>query len=148
MRYLIANLKFNQQYQNARLLGSLLATHLKKTTKMPDIIIPIPLHKQRFQERGFNQSVEIAKVLAEQLNIPLNSNSCIRHRNTPHQINLPAKQRNTNIKNAFTISRAIKAQHVAIVDDVMTTGSTLNELASTLKKAGVNRVDAWACARA
>jgi len=148
IRYLITRLKFNRQYKNARLLGYLLANHLEKTAEMPEVIIPVPLYKQRYQERGFNQTVEIAKTLSRQLTIPINTKSCIRHRDTPHQINLSAKQRHKNIKNAFKIEKPIKAQHVVILDDVMTTGSTVNELAKTLKKAGVNRVDIWVCARA
>ena len=148
IRYLIATLKFNRQYQNARLLGYLLATQIKKTAEIPDLILPVPLHRQRYQERGFNQSIEIAKVLSRQLNIPIDTQSCIRNRNTPHQIDLPAKQRHKNIRNAFTVKRAIKAQHIAILDDVMTTGSTTNELAKALKKAGVSRIDVWVCARA
>jgi len=147
-RYLIADLKFNQQYKNARLLATLLANHLEKTAEMPEVIIPVPLHKQRYQQRGFNQTVEIAKTLSRQLKLPVDTKSCIRHRNTPHQINLPAKQRHKNIKNAFTICQPIKAQHIALLDDVMTTGTTVNELARVLKKSGVSRVDVWVCARA
>jgi len=148
IRHLIATLKFNRQYKNARLLGMVLASHLEKTAEMPDLIIPVPLHSLRYQERGFNQSIEIAKTLSKQLNVPLNTSSCIRYRNTPHQIDLPAKMRHKNIKNAFKIISPIKQQHIAIFDDVMTTGSTVNELAKLLKKSGVNRVDVWACARA
>ncbi|MCK5905425.1 MAG: ComF family protein, partial [Gammaproteobacteria bacterium] len=80
--------------------------------------------------------------------IPLDTKSCIRQRNTPHQIDLPAKQRLKNLKNAFMINSPITAHHIAIVDDVITTGSTANELAKILKKAGVDRVDIWGCARA
>lgn len=148
MRHLIATLKFNRQYKNARLLGYLLATQIKKTAEIPDIILPVPLHKQRYRERGFNQSIEIAKALSKQLDIPIDTKSCIRIRNTVHQIDLPAKQRHKNIKNAFAVNQLIKTQHIAILDDVMTTGSTVNELAKVLKKAGVARVDVWVCARA
>jgi ComF family protein len=148
IRYLIANLKFNQQYKNARLLGMLLASHIEKTAELPELIIPVPLHTQRYRERGFNQSVEISKTLSRLLNIPLNTKSCIRNRNTPHQIDLPAKLRHNNIKNAFRVIHPIKQQHIALVDDVMTTGSTVNEIAKVLKKSGVSRVDIWVCARA
>lgn len=148
MRYLIIHLKFNQQYKNARLLGYLLANYLQKMVELPETIIPVPLYSQRFRERGFNQSTEIAKSLSKQLKIPINTHACIRTRNTPHQIDLPAKQRITNIKNAFTINSPINARHVAVVDDVMTTGSTVNELAKVLKKSGINRIDIWVCARA
>ena len=148
LRYLITHLKFNRQYKNARLLAYLLADYLQKTAELPELIIPVPLHKQRFRERGFNQSIEIAKSLSRYLHIPMDSKSCLRIRNTRHQIDLPSKQRRSNVKNAFKVKRVIKAQHIAIVDDVMTTGSTVNELAKTLKKSGVYRVDIWTCARA
>lgn len=148
IRHLIATLKFNRQYKNARILAYLLATHIRKTAELPDLIIPVPLHTQRFKERGFNQSTEIAKTIAKRLNIPTDTEYCIRQRNTRHQIDLPAKERHKNIKNAFAVIKQIDAQHIAILDDVMTTGSTVNELAKVLKKAGVTRVDVWVCARA
>jgi predicted amidophosphoribosyltransferase len=75
-------------------------------------------------------------------------NSCLRHRDTPHQTALTAKQRRKNLKNAFSIVKPIDAQHIALLDDVMTTGSTAHELAYILKKAGVGKVDVWVCARA
>jgi len=148
MRHLITSLKFGSHTKNARLLGLLLADHLKKTAQRPDLILPVPLHKSRYRERGFNQAIEIAKTVSKELQIPLDLSSCIRHRHTPHQIALTAKQRHFNIKNAFSISKPIHAQHIAILDDVMTTGSTAHELALLLKKAGVSRVDVWICARA
>ena len=106
------------------------------------------MHKQRYKERGFNQSTEIAKTISKRLNIPIDTESCIRQRNTLHQIDLPAKQRHQNIKNAFAVKKNIAVDHVALLDDVMTTGSTVNELAKVLKKAGIMRVDIWVCARA
>jgi ComF family protein len=148
MRYLITSLKFGAHYKNARLLGLLLSDHLKQTAQRPDLIVPIPLHKVRYCQRGFNQAIEIAKTVAKELNIPLDLNSCIRHRDTPHQSALSAKQRRKNIKNAFSIIKPLYAQHIAILDDVMTTGSTAHELAYVLKKAGVDQVDVWVCARA
>lgn len=148
IRYLISALKFKRQYKNARLLGYLLATYLEKTAELPDVILPVPLHKQRYRERSFNQSTEIAKTISRLLNIPIDTQSCIRKLNTAHQIDLPAKQRHKNIINAFAVIKPIKAQHIAILDDVMTTGSTANELAKVLKKAGAIRVDIWVCARA
>lgn len=148
IRHLITTLKFGANYKNARLLGYLLAEHLHDIDEQPDCIIPIPLHRSRYRERGFNQSIEIARIVAKELQIPLVLDSCVRHRNTPHQIALPAKQRRKNMKNAFAISKPLSAQHVAIVDDVMTTGTTAHELAVVLKKAGIARVDVWVCARA
>ena len=148
MRYLITTLKFGSQTKNARLLGQLLAKYLNENAQMPELIIPVPLHKIRYRERGFNQTFEIAKTISTVLNTPLNTTSCFRTLDTAHQMALNAQQRQTNMKNAFSVVKPIKAQHVVLFDDVMTTGSTLNELASTIKKSGVNRVDIWVCARA
>jgi ComF family protein len=146
-RYLIAGLKFNEQYKNARLLASLLAESLKQLPR-PDCLLPVPLHKTRYRERGFNQSIEIARTVGNTLHIPVDTHSCIRHRDTPHQTQLTAKQRRSNMKNAFSLIKPMQARHIAIIDDVMTTGSTVHELARILKKAGAERVDVWVCARA
>lgn len=148
IRYLIISLKFHAHYPSARLLGNLLADYLQKTAQLPDCIIPIPLHKNRYRERGFNQSIEIARVLSKRLSIPLDLKSCIRNRDTAHQVGLNAHQRNENIKNAFSVSADFKDKHVALVDDVMTTGSTVHELALALKMAGCERVQIWVCAKA
>lgn len=148
IRYLITHLKFNAQFKHARLLGLLLAEALAQAPARPEAIIPMPLHPKRFQERGFNQSIEIAHTVAKQLQLPLYLNYCVRHRNTPHQTNLTRTERLKNMHNSFSVRKPIPAQHVAILDDVMTTGSTLNELAVVLKNAGVQRVEAWVCARA
>ncbi len=148
VRYLITHLKFNAQYQHARLLGLLLTDALRNKPDYPEAIVPMPLHPKRYQERGFNQSIEIARIVAGQLDIPLLLNHCIRHRDTLHQTRLTRAERRKNVRNSFTQVRSLTAQHVAIIDDVMTTGSTLHELASVLKKSGVQRVDAWVCARA
>lgn len=118
-----------------------------------DVIIPMPLHITRQQSRGFNQSLEVAKVVAQQLNIPLDSASCSRIKNTVPQASLPLKERLKNMHGAFQIksdiaSDTIKGKRIAIIDDVMTTGSSLNELAKTLKKAGAMHVECWVIARA
>jgi ComF family protein len=148
IRHLIGTLKFSSNYKNARLLGMLLADHLKQTAERPNLILPVPLHKTRYRQRGFNQAIEIARTVAKELQIPLDVTSCSRHRDTPHQTQLPAKKRQKNLKNAFSVIKPIHARHIAILDDVMTTGSTAHELAYVLKKAGVGRVDVWVCARA
>jgi ComF family protein len=148
IRHLIGGLKFGSDYKNARLLGMLLADHLNQTAERPDLILPVPLHKARYRERGFNQAIEIARTVAKDMQIPLDLSSCRRHRDTPHQTQLAAKKRRTNLENAFSIVKPIHARHIAILDDVMTTGTTAHELASVLKKAGASRVDVWVCARA
>lgn len=148
IRQLISSLKFGADYKNARLLGQLLAEHLQQTAEKPELIMPVPLHKGRYRQRGFNQSIEIARTVGRELNIPLDFYSCRRLHDTPKQSNLSAKQRRKNIKNAFTVVKPIAIRHVAVLDDVMTTGSTVHELAKELKKTGVARVDVWVCARA
>jgi ComF family protein len=148
LRYLTTQLKFNQQYKNARLLGTLLANHLATSVEFPEVIVPVPLHPKRYRERGFNQSIEIARQVSKLLAIPLNLQSCIRNRDTDHQTELPAKQRRKNMRNAFSVCKDLTFQHVAILDDVMTTGATVDALATTLKQHGVTRVDVWVCARA
>ncbi len=148
MRYLISQLKFHRQYKIARLLGSLIAEELAKQHELPEAIIPVPLHPKRYRERHFNQSFEIAKTISAQLKLPLLTDYCIRQRNTVHQTQLSKNERLKNMRDAFGITTTIPAQHVAILDDVMTTGSTLHELAAVLKKSGIQRVDAWVCARA
>ncbi len=148
LRYLITQLKFNQHYQNARLLGHLLTQHVAACAELPECIIPVPLHVKRYRERGFNQSIEIARHLASQLAIPLALHQCIRNRDTGHQAALAAKQRRKNLRHAFSLIQPISYQHVAIVDDVMTTGATVEALAFALKQQGVSRVDVWVCARA
>jgi len=147
IRHLLAGLKFAAHYKHARLLGMLLAVHLQSRPK-PALLLPMPLHNKRYRQRGFNQSIEIAKTVAKRLHIPLVLNLCIRQRDTPEQKNLSAKQRRQNIKNAFVVRRPLQGETVAILDDIMTTGSTVQELALALKQAGAGRVEVWVCARA
>jgi len=149
VRHLINQLKFEQAHKNARLLGLLISDFLiAEKAPLPDCILPVPLHRERYQQRGYNQTLEIAKVISQKLSIPIDYNNCIRTHNTPHQISLSLKQRHKNMKGAFKVKSSISAKHIAVLDDVMTTGATANELAKTLKSAGVTRVDIWVCARA
>ncbi len=143
---LIIDLKFHHQLVNAKILGSLLAKRLSDIEK-PDIIIPVPLHKKRLRERGFNQALEIAKPIAKHLNLPLDRLSCMRIRHTEPQSLTPAKLKHKNVKRAFEISQNFSGKHIAIIDDVVTSGHTVNELARTLKKAGAKKIDVWCCAK-
>ena len=148
MRYLITGLKFNAHHAHARLLGQLLVEHLHLNACSPDCIMPVPLHNTRYRQRGFNQAIEIARHISSEMKIPLDLASCRRRRDTPHQAGLSAKQRRKNIKNAFELVRPVQCRNVAILDDVMTTGSTAHAMALLLKEHGVERVDVWVCARA
>jgi len=130
------------------MLGDLMAQRFKHE-KQPDVLIPIPLHINRLDQRGYNQSLEMAKRIALWTNIDVNHTICQRVKDTAQQARLSTKERRHNIKNAFQVNKLPKHwQHVVLIDDVMTTGSTANELTKVLFHAGVERVDVWCCARA
>ncbi len=146
--HFIKRLKYSKQLEFARILGEMFSHRLASTeTPIPETVIPVPLHKERLRERGFNQSLEIARSVAKQLGIAIDYKSVGRVKPTPPQTELPFKKRRANVRNAFKIIKSIKGQHVAIIDDVMTTGSTADELARCLKQSGVRRVDVWTVAR-
>ena len=146
---LIHQLKFNEKLANSRLLGNMLADAIDKNAiELPDCILPVPLNKKRLRQRGYNQSIELARPVANRLDIPLDLQSVKRVRDTQSQTGLDKKQRRKNIRAAFEIVEPLSARHVAVVDDVVTTTSTTNELAYILKKSGVERVDVWSIARA
>lgn len=112
------------------------------------ILIPIPLHRARLRERGYDQALELARPLARRLRLPLWHDGLIRSRDTPAQSRLDAAARRRNLRDAFCWSGAMPAPaHVVLIDDVMTTGATLHAAARSLRRAGVARIDAWVCAR-
>jgi ComF family protein len=141
---LVQGLKYRSLLAIAPLFGNAIAGSLDER---PDVLIPMPLAGARLRERGFNQSQEIARHLARSSGIPLKAQACRRVRNTPPQATLPWKARAKNIRNAFVCDADFSGRHVAVVDDVMTTGATLNELARNLKKAGAARVTGLIAAR-
>lgn len=143
---LILQLKFASGLHLARLFASLLATRLSDRPK-PECVIPIPLHPSRQRARGFNQAVEIARPLARQLGCRLDLETCVRSRPTPAQSRLSAVQRRRNLHDAFALTRPLQARHIALVDDVMTTGATLNAVSKLLRRAGAEQIDVWVCAR-
>ena len=128
----------------ARLVETL---HASQST-LADVVIPLPLARKRLSERGFNQAILIAQSVAQKLNLPLETTALVRVRETLPQTGLPWKQRHANVKGAFTCNTDLGGRHVALLDDVMTTGATLNEAAKQLKKNGAARVTAWVMARA
>jgi len=149
MNYLIKQLKFSGQLCVARLLGELLAAKLRvayANKPLPECLIPVPLHTSRLRQRGFNQALVIAKTISRALAIPLDYQSCTRHRATTTQSELPAKNRLQNVKNAFSLNKPISYRHIALVDDVITTGHTLAEF-SKLLQPYVQQIDIWCCAR-
>lgn len=147
--YLLKQLKFSSELSMAPLLAGLLARQLAWGDKpLPGLLVPVPLHVTRLRERGFNQAAELARVLGRQLQIPVDQRLCRRRRATGTQSRLPPAARRLNVRRAFEVSKAVTHCHIAIVDDVMTTGHTANELARVLKQAGAERVEVWVIARA
>ena len=147
VRQLILELKFQEKLRNARLLAQLFHEKLPAAER-PELLIPVPLHRKRLRERGYNQSLELAKELGKLTGIPIDSQSTRRSRYTERQADLPLKDKKGNVKNAFEIAGSPMASHVAIIDDVMTSGHTVDELARVLKQAGIEQVDIWAIGRA
>lgn len=144
---LIHAFKYGHRLELAGPLGRLLA-HAAAAAPRPDLVVPVPLHRTRLAERGFNQSLELALPLAATMGAPLDASLCVRKRNTKNQASLDRSERLRNVRHAFGVERRIDGACVAIVDDVATSGATLSELAVMLKKAGAARVDAWVLARA
>jgi ComF family protein len=147
---LITQLKFKQNLTCAMVLSELLLTFLQSKYSLlnwPQAIIPVPLHAKRLAERGYNQADEIAKPLGNLLNIPVYSDLCQRVKQTVTQTTASAKERRQNLKNAFTVVKPHHLNYVAIVDDVLTTGSTVTALATTLKNSGIECIDIWAVAK-
>jgi len=146
---LIHALKYQAQLAIAPVLAKLLFAKLKliNTTDKPDCIIPMPLHPNRLRERGFNQAMEITRHVAKAMKIEIIPDGCKRIRNTPPQIELPWKLRQKNVHNAFLCNYDFSGKHVAIIDDVMTTGATLNALALQLRKSGATQISNWIVAR-
>ena len=112
-----------------------------------DALVAVPLHRQRLRERGYNQAHELARSLAGKLGVPLLTRGIVRHRYTRPQTALDARHRAGNLAGAFRVTR-LPAQRIAIVDDVVTTGATLNGLAAALSEAGAAYIEAWCVARA
>jgi ComF family protein len=151
---LIRRLKYQGALPNARVLGVLLAEAVRERGgDLPRLLVPVPLHPVRLRERGFNQALALARYAGRMLEIPFARGAVQRVRDTPTQTALDIHERRRNVRDAFAVDaaevgRLLGAQHVAIVDDVITTGSTVAELRQVLREAGVRRVDVWAVARA
>lgn len=119
------------------------------TRQGPDVIIPVPLHRKRLQSRGFNQAVLLGEVFSTRLSIPMQTGTLLRIRQTEPQIELSVEERRSNVKGAFAVNEPerISDKRVLLLDDVMTTGSTVNECSKELKKAGALSVTVATVAR-
>ncbi len=146
---LIHQLKYQHQLHSLRLLGKLMSDYLQDHMQtIPDILIPVPLHRKRLKERGFNQASELALRIKKATGIPLDNYLISRKKHTEAQTGLKPKQRKSNLAGVFKINRKIIPQNILIVDDVMTTGATVAEMAKCLKRGGAKSVEVVTLARA
>jgi len=146
---LLMRLKFGRNLAAGRVLARLwLDARRDGRMPLPHVIVPVPLHRARLRERGYNQALELARPLSVALRIPLRDNALIRTRQTAAQSDLDAVARRRNLRGAFDVAGSPLPLHVALVDDVMTSGTTVRECAEVLRRNGVARVDVWAFARA
>ncbi|WP_407353316.1 double zinc ribbon domain-containing protein [Luteimonas sp. R10] len=144
---LLPRFKFHHDLAAGRLLARWMVRSLAKAAR-PEALIALPLHRSRLRARGYDQALELAKPLARTLDLPLLEGRLRRTRATAPQSRLQAQARRRNLRGAFAVADAARLPaHVALVDDVMTTGATLHAAAQALHRAGVRRVDAWVCAR-
>lgn len=143
---LIQSMKYGGQLALANAFAEKLAQRIDRN-KLPDCIIPMPLHPARLRERGFNQSQLLAAGIARELDVDLLPEACRRVRDTPPQTALPWKERKKNVRDAFCCDADLTGKRVALVDDVMTTGASLNALAKNVKKCGAAEINVWVVAR-
>lgn len=144
---LIGEFKYQHKLHLAGPLGRLFCEQLPPTLPLPDLIVPIPLHPHRLRERGFNQSLELAHVVAAELALKIDRRNCRRVRATPPQSGLDKTARRKNLRAAFIADTDLSGQHIALFDDVITTGATVTAASQALLRAGATRVDVWALAR-
>jgi len=148
----LLGLKFRARLELAPLLGEVLGAalaraHFPGPVRWPDLVVPVPLSASRLRERGFNQSLEIARHLPGRRQYRLCAHTLVRVRHTGRQSDLPLADRRANLHRAFAVVRPVQGLHVALVDDVMTSGATLHEAATVLQRAGAATVQAWVVAR-
>jgi len=146
--HLVQGLKFRNELACGRVLGQLFAgCLLARGTPLPEAIIPVPLALRRYRQRGYNQASELALPIRRVTGVAVRSDLAIRQRETAEQAGLDRKARRRNLTGAFAAVAPLHALHVAILDDVVTTGSTVRELADVLRRAGAEQIEIWAIAR-
>jgi ComF family protein len=143
---LIQNMKYGEQLALASAFATKLVQRID-SHDLPDLVIAMPLHPAKLRERGFNQSLLIARAVARELKLELLPDACRRVRDTPPQSVLPWKERKQNVRDAFSCDLDLTGKRVALVDDVLTTGASLNALAAAARKRGADQIAAWVIAR-
>lgn len=139
----IYSFKYNSRCEYAKYYGRIITTRLGRKIKSwkPDVIIPVPIHKSKLKKRGYNQAALIAKEISKSLNIPYNDKILIRKTSTKVQKNLSAKDREINLKKAFIVrGNSVKLKSALVVDDIYTTGSTIDAISKCLKGAGIGEI--------
>jgi len=144
-RRLLLQMKFQERLIIANTLASRLWPLLDGSGV--EVLIPVPLHPRRLFERGFNQSLLIARQLAWRLDLPVDHRSLIRRLPTPAQTGLSRNQRRKNLRQAFAYRPRRPWRHIALIDDVITTGSTMEACCRALKQGGIETVEVWSIAR-
>lgn len=150
---LITRFKHQSQWPYGRLLGELLAEHLRHAydngLPRPDALLPVPMARRRQRQRGFNQAQMLADWLGRELDLPVFSHLLSRTLDTPAQQGLDARTRKRNLRRAFSLAEAdcVVGKHLALIDDVLTTGATAEMLARLLARAGARRIDVYCLAR-
>jgi ComF family protein len=147
--HFIRRLKFHGERKYARLLGALFARTLRaQRPSWPPVIIPVPLHNARYRSRGFNQAAQLAHFAAATLGCQVLEHRLVRHRATAEQSRLRPAARRHNVQDVFSLNQALNLEQVALLDDVTTTGATLDAAAQALWRAGVQHIERWAIASA
>lgn len=143
---LIQRMKYGEQLALTHAFAKKLAQRVDRKT-LPDYVIAMPLHPAKLHARGFNQSLLLASGMADALDLALLNHVCHRVRDTPPQSALPWKKRKDNVHNAFRCDMDLSGKRVALVDDVLTTGASLNALAEAIQKCGASEIHTWVVAR-
>ena len=148
VRQYILQFKFNDALHLGNILCRASLPDLRARASRPEVLLPVPLHRSRLFERGYNQAEEIARLWSSALSIPVDRRVLTRGRNTASQSGLSAAQRALNVRAAFAYDARRDYRHVALIDDVVTTGSTIDAITRVLHRGGVEFVEVWALARA
>lgn len=144
----IQNLKYYEHPKGASQIANLFIKELNSNNiELPEAILAVPMHARKLRRRGFNHSYELAKRIAKSLDIPLLDNCISKQRDTPRQTTQSLKQRKQNLRGSYALTKKCWQKHVAIIDDVVTTGSTAEEMSKILKKNGVDYIQVWGIAR-
>ena len=144
----LLQLKHSQATPLAKALCRHTLERFRQQWPRPQVLLPVPLHRTRLRDRGYNQAREIARIWSTDLDIAIDHRALTRVRATALQSGLSALQRENNVRLAFDYSPRRPYQHVAVVDDIVTTGSTVSEITRLLHREGVEFVEVWALARA